>query len=292
LETALQHLLNMQDKANKASIKKKLKVSPWLHVPGAPLHCWHDGKLKVKVRCCAPHLLYENVQYTCIKCGSNDCTLDGWTHGPRGRWIMDFDAPYILCSYTYLCNDPDCGKKSMCSDPRSLAFLGFDVSQAHDFVLSHRSGMSRRMLTSLQWSITQGMSFSGFSAMLQAMWRENYDSQRCTYSGQCARLLVSFDARQSAADDMFGGGLPPPATQRAYMPFPSYTSRGVDGYNGLTPSRKLLKMFFINWVRSLFLVAEILAILILNNCHFSIHRYKGIGISSRQKSHLTPIQTL
>jgi hypothetical protein len=49
LETALQHLLNMQDKANKALIKKKLKVSPWLHVPGAPSHCWHDGKLNPRI---------------------------------------------------------------------------------------------------------------------------------------------------------------------------------------------------------------------------------------------------
>ena len=109
------------------------------------------------------------------------------------------------------------------------------------------------MLTSLQWSITQGMSFSGYSSMLQAMGRETYDSMRCTYSGHCARSLVSFDARQSAANDMFGGGGLPCSTQPAHLPFPTFKSRGVNGYNGLTPGKKLLKMFFVNWVHTLLL---------------------------------------
>ncbi len=50
---------------------------------------------------------------------------------------------------------------SLCSDPRSLAFLGYDRASQYDFILTAKSGISRAPLTSLEWAITGGMSFSG-----------------------------------------------------------------------------------------------------------------------------------
>jgi hypothetical protein len=101
LEDALGLLLNMKDNDRKSNIKRQLRISPWLYVP--PQRCvdWHNGQFKVKVRCCAPHLYYDNVTYICTKCESKNTEGSGWTHGPRGRWILDIEEPYLLCSYTY-----------------------------------------------------------------------------------------------------------------------------------------------------------------------------------------------
>jgi hypothetical protein len=57
--------------------------------------------------------------------------------------------------------------------------------------------MSRRMLTSLKWSITGGMSFSGYRPMLEAMLREEYDSKKCAYVGRHAREQVGRDAARN-----------------------------------------------------------------------------------------------
>jgi hypothetical protein len=72
---------------------------------------------------------------------------------------LDLDGPYLLASYTYKCTS--CGKKSLCSDPCALAHLGYDRACTYDFILTHRLGVSRHLVTSLLWSITSGMSFSG-----------------------------------------------------------------------------------------------------------------------------------
>jgi hypothetical protein len=78
--------------------------------------------------------------------------------------IYDLDGPYLLTSYKYLCMNPNCGRKNMCSDPRSLAFLGYDRASQYDFFLTSKSGVSRRLLTSLKCAITGGMSFTGQSS--------------------------------------------------------------------------------------------------------------------------------
>ncbi len=217
-------------------------------MPPTPIAKWHHNQLKFKVRCCAPHLSFADVTYTCIACEGINVRCSGWTHGPRGRWILDHDEPYLLCSYTYTCND--CMKVCMCSDPRALAFLGFDRGQTQDFVLSHRSGISRSLLSYLQWAVTGGMSFSGFLSMVKARWYEVYDSKRCTYAGNCARQTLHFESNQENVEHLFGDT---PVTRCSntplHTPYPTFTSRGINGYNGLCPSRNLLKMFFVNSVR-------------------------------------------
>jgi hypothetical protein len=201
----------------------------------------------VKVRCCAPHIYYDNVTYICTECGGNNTEGWGWAHGPRGRWVLDIEEPYLLCSYTYRCND--CEKVNMCSDPRALAALGYDRAQAHDFVPSHRTGMSRRLLTSLSSSITGGMSFSSYTALLQSVWREAYDSKKCTYVGHCTRFAAALDMRETSINGLFGGIQVARRPTRTSLPFPDYTARGINGYNGQVPSRNLLRGFFVRHVR-------------------------------------------
>jgi hypothetical protein len=133
MEQALETLLNHNDKNNKRRIHSVLKKNHWLYTPRTE---WIVGELKFKVRCCAPHLQFDGVRYTCIACRSSDCKLKGWSHHPKARLVMDFDSPYLLASYTYKCLT--CSKTSMCSDPRSLAFLGYDRAQTYDFYLTHR----------------------------------------------------------------------------------------------------------------------------------------------------------
>ena len=133
IEQALDKLLSHNDKSNARRIQTILKNSRWLYTPPTE---WAVGQLKFRLRCCAPHLQFDGVRYTCIACRSSDCTLQGWSHHPKARLVMDFDTPYLMASYTYKCRM--CRKISMCSDPRSLAFLGYDRAQTYDFCLSHR----------------------------------------------------------------------------------------------------------------------------------------------------------
>jgi hypothetical protein len=117
IEAALKDLFDMR--ARGKEIRTRLSKSHWLHQKCAPPGQWFNGKLKLPVRCCAPHLQYDDVVYTCVACNGTNTRLDGWTHGPRARLIYDMAQPYLLASYSYVCMNPDCGRKNMCSDARS-----------------------------------------------------------------------------------------------------------------------------------------------------------------------------
>jgi hypothetical protein len=105
--------------------------------------------------------------------------------------------------------------------------------------------MSRRMLTSLKWSITSGMSFSGYRSMLEAMMREEYDSKKCAYVGKHARDQVGRDA----ADALFlnAANVPINSTRNK---FPEFESEGIDGYNGHILSRPYLKSVFVSSIQA------------------------------------------
>ena len=75
------------------------------------------------------------------------------------------------------------------------------------------------------------------------MYHEAYDVQRCAYSGLCARRLKP-NREDCDQDDLF------PSLQRfpsetQFKPFPSFGSRGINGYNGSVPSRQFLRNVFV-----------------------------------------------
>ena len=75
------------------------------------------------------------------------------------------------------------------------------------------------------------------------MYHETYDIQRCAYSGHCARRLKC-NREDCDQDDLF------PCVQRfptepQFKPFPSFGSRGINGYNGFVPSRQYLRNVFV-----------------------------------------------
>jgi hypothetical protein len=83
LERALAVLLNMRE--NKLKIHARMRKSHWLHSPSIVPASWDNGKLKLRVRCCAPHLQYpdDKLKYTCVGCHGQDCILKGWASEPR-----------------------------------------------------------------------------------------------------------------------------------------------------------------------------------------------------------------
>ena len=72
IEAALKDLFDMR--ARGKEIRTRLSKSHWLHQKCAPPGQWFNGKLKLPVRCCAPHLQYDDIVYTCVACnGTNTC---------------------------------------------------------------------------------------------------------------------------------------------------------------------------------------------------------------------------
>jgi hypothetical protein len=123
------------------------------------------------------------------------------------------------------------------------------------------------LLTSLSSSITGGMSFSSYKALLQSVWREAYDSKKCTYVGHCVRSVTALDMTEASVHGLFGGirGARPAA--RSYMRYPDYTSTGINGYNGLVPSSNILRQFFVKHVRFSFPTSDSVS----ENCVHYIH---------------------
>ncbi len=85
--------------------------------------------------------------------------------------------------------------------------------------------------------------------MLTALWRERYDSKQCRYVGNCARLVVEHDSRESRTAEMLQQFYQQPQipmhthAHPVHCMFPAFETRGVDGYNGIMPSRSLLESF-------------------------------------------------
>jgi hypothetical protein len=84
----------MNDAHNERKVRSILKKCHWMHSATAPFASCAPG-LKLKLRCCAPHLQHDNVVYVCLACGSTKCVTDGWTHAPRTRLCLD--AIYCCC---------------------------------------------------------------------------------------------------------------------------------------------------------------------------------------------------
>jgi hypothetical protein len=91
--------------------------------------------------------------------------------------------------------------------------------------------------------------------MLTALWRERYDSKQCRYVGHCARLVVEQDSRESKTAEMLQQFYQQPQipmhtpAHPVHCMFPAFETRGVDGYNGIMPSRSLLESFFVTSVQ-------------------------------------------
>jgi hypothetical protein len=94
IEAWVQEKLNMNDPHNERKVRSLLKQSHWMHSATASFATCAPG-LKLKLRCCAPHLQHDNVVYVCLACGSTKCVTDGWTHAPRTRLCLD--AIYCCC---------------------------------------------------------------------------------------------------------------------------------------------------------------------------------------------------
>jgi hypothetical protein len=94
LEKALAGLLNMRE--NKATIHARMRKSHWLHTPSIAPGAWENGKIKLRVRCCAPHLNSpdDKFKYTCVGCHGQDCTLEGWASQPRSISRLDLLQPH------------------------------------------------------------------------------------------------------------------------------------------------------------------------------------------------------
>ena len=238
----------MEDNGN--HVRKVLAASTWIHIPDEPKGKWVNGKLKLRVRCCAPHLLWgtgagaHGVTYTCIECGSKNTKQGGWSASPVARVILDMTGPYLLASWTYACKD--CGKATMrCSDPRSLRCLGFDRHLVYDFVLSHRWGMSQSMLTNLRGSIVRGMTFSGCTSLFSEVWREAYDVHRCITAGHLWRRQQAQDLDADGARSL---GFDVEPTSLTTPTFPGMGDGGIDGFPWRTPSTNWLRNMFVRSV--------------------------------------------
>jgi hypothetical protein len=102
LEKALAVVLDMR--LRKHEIHERLRKSYFLERESFQNGDWFNGKLKLRVRCCAPHLQLPDVQYTCVACNGTNTKLDGWTHGPRyltpARSFSTFHCPLMTYYHT------------------------------------------------------------------------------------------------------------------------------------------------------------------------------------------------
>ena len=78
--------------------------------------------------------------------------------------------------------------------------------------------------------------------MIRAIYREAYDLKKCAHVGHLARLV---ETRENAYEGLQRLGVIYNDAVRDHRMFPSFQTRGIDGYNGKTPSQRYLQSLFV-----------------------------------------------
>lgn len=105
--------------------------------------------------------------------------LHGWVQHPRR--VIDLDSNVWLAGRRYHCDHPDCKKTYQSWSPAILNVLPKWLSDEFPFHLTHRCGLSDRLVALLRSSFQRGIGPSPFTKMIQLFHVRKYEQLHVQY---------------------------------------------------------------------------------------------------------------
>lgn len=178
-----------------------------------------------------PHSLIRS-QIPCPSCKKHNRTIylhaSGFTQSPRR--VVDTDHCEYIIGYRYRCDK--CKRNFRGWSPEILDILPASVSRLFSFRLTHRSGLTDRLVNLLRNTFNQGMGPETFTHTIQALHYDRYDKAKELYYN----LLVEHK-------NGMGAHLMLP-----HPPFSTFSDRS--GYAGFIPSAHWFRLFYDELIES------------------------------------------
>ncbi|ORY86245.1 hypothetical protein BCR37DRAFT_385716 [Protomyces lactucae-debilis] len=200
--------------------------SLWIHPPDPTIHLidnpndvkvlfhpsvfvWHPALLSRSGN--KTGKLDEESRLPCPRC-KDGLRFKGWCDSPTARRIHDDGRHFLLMAYCYCCKNPSCSLETIsAADTELLESLPYGLQLAFPAILSHRSGISKRLFERFQDSIANGCGPEHFRQLLnnsalrrfQTLNEMYLDNIKVCLSGKQTDFQTSFDANMPKSSDEF-----------------------------------------------------------------------------------------
>jgi len=161
-----------------------------------------------------PHFLVKGIPCPCCASAVPPRKhLDGavkdvmlWNHGwaEYPRRITDLDQSIYLIGCRYKCSHPDCSKTYLSWSPAILRALPPILAGQFSHHLTHRAGLSDRVVALLRSCALQGVSFHAFANMIRQMHIRRYEQLHLQYLQMIHARVDSLTSHWVPKYDHFG----------------------------------------------------------------------------------------
>lgn len=134
-----------------------------------------------------PHLLVDKIPCpACCAAGrqpvkSSRVYLQKHGFADYSRRVVDIDQNMYIVGYRYACGHKDCGKTFLSWSPAILDVLPPPLRDQFTFRLTHRSGLTSRLVSLLQEAFNAGVGPEQFTTMIEAAHYRRYDLLQCQF---------------------------------------------------------------------------------------------------------------
>jgi hypothetical protein len=154
-------------------------------------------------------------------------------YSSRPRRIIDFDESFYLIGMRYRCNTCHPRSTFQSWDPRILSLLPAPLAEQFPALLSHRSGMSKKLFAMMRCSFQNGVGAKQFSDSLNVLHRRRYEMLEVQY-------METILARAQA----------PGWRLQTFDPFPDFEDQGPNRFNALIPSGQWLRDMYDKFIEA------------------------------------------
>lgn len=97
------------------------------------------------------------------------------------RRVVDVDRNVYVVGYRYTCGHKDCGRTYLSWSPAILDILPPPLRDQFEFRLTHRSGLTSRVVSLLREAFNAGIGPQQFTTMIEAAHYHRYDLLQCQF---------------------------------------------------------------------------------------------------------------
>ncbi|KAJ7587518.1 hypothetical protein C8J56DRAFT_786255 [Mycena floridula] len=151
----------------------------------------------------------------------------------RPRCIIDFEESFYLIGMRYRCNLCHPRSTFQSWDARVLSLVPSTLAEQFPAMLSHRSGISKKLFAMMRCSFQNGVGAKQFSYNLNVLHRRRYEMLEVQYME-----TILARAETSAG------------RSRTYLPFPEFEDKGPNRFNALIPSGQWLRDMYDKFIES------------------------------------------
>ncbi|KAG6848519.1 hypothetical protein H0H93_016335 [Arthromyces matolae] len=173
---------------------------------------------------------FDDASRAAVKGGTQYLSAKGWPEYPRR--VVDLEECIFIVGYRYVCPNTECRKTFLSWSPALISALPRSLAVHFTHHLTHRSGLSDRVVSLMRSCFQRGVGPGPFAEMIQTQHIRHYEQLHLQY------LETILIRSQSSSGHLLA----------KFPPFGLFDD--VDGYAGFVPSPAYFRQFYVNYIAS------------------------------------------